>query len=252
MSSSPFPEQPSHKEKLRAIEIAEEVAKVIENDKSKAGSLLCEGLSSSIDVALYSIAYPNLVVVPSNGCSDIIKLLPRVRKFSEYPAFAIIDRDNRSKRKIKQLESQGIYATKLPFIENIICCPEVLKVIAREEGKNYQEIIREVRSALTAILAEKLSYLNPFNVELPRDVEVQSVKITIVSKEREIQKNIDLSNVMYTFRDKMIVSEVADAIGHTSKEWYYNYIAREVKGKNGAELVSIMAKYLPKIKITED
>ena len=163
MSSSCFPEQRSHREKMKAIEIADIVAKVMEADKSKIGSLLCEGLSNSIDVALYSIAYPNLVVIPANGCSDVIKLLPRVRKFSEYPAFGIIDRDNRSKRKLKQLEMQGVYATKLPFIENIICCPEVLKAISRIDGLNYADIIRKVRSALTAILVEKLSYLNPYN-----------------------------------------------------------------------------------------
>ena len=252
MTDYVFPEQASHKEKMHAIEVATHVAKVIEKDKTKVGSLLCEGLESSIDVALYSVAYPNLVVIPANGCTDVIKLLPRVRKFSEYPAFAIIDRDNRSKRKLKQLESQGIYATKLPFIENIICCPEVLKVIAQIESLNYQEILRKVRSALTSVLAEKLRYLNPFNVDLPIDTEILSVKILIVSKEGEIEKNIDLSNVMYTFRDKLIVSEVANAIGYQSKERYYHYSASQVTGPHGEKLVLAMARYLPKIKITDD
>ena len=112
--------------------------------------------------------------------------------------------------------------------------------------------MQEVKADLTSYLTEKLSYLNPFNVELPRGCGIQQVKITIISKDNCVNKNIDLNNVMYTFRDKIIVSEVADAINNGSKEWYYGFIAKELRGKCGNELISIMAKYLPKIKITED
>ena len=251
MADSSFPEQPSHKEKMRAIEIAEVVANTIENDKAKVGSLLCEGLENSIDVAIYSAVYPYFVVIPANGCTDVIKLLPRLRKFSEYPAFAIIDRDNRSKRNRQRLEQQGIYTTRLPFIENIICCPEVLKIIARIESLDYQEVIQKVRSSFISILVEKLSYLNPFYADLPNDTDIKSVRILISSKERTIHKDIDLSNVLYTFRDKMIVSEVANAIGYKSKEWYYNYVATQVVGPYSEKLVSAMARYLPRIKVAE-
>ncbi len=41
MADNLFPEQPSHKLKMHAIEVAETVANVIENDRSKVGSLLC-------------------------------------------------------------------------------------------------------------------------------------------------------------------------------------------------------------------
>ncbi len=252
MGEHDFPEPVGHKEKMLAIEIAEGIAQNIQKDKSKLGSLLCEGLSTSIDVALYRSIYPYLVVIPANGCTDVIKLLPRVKKYSEYPAFGIIDRDNRSKRKIKQLASQDIFATKLPFIENIICCPEVLKVISREYGWDYEGIIARVRSALASILVEKLSFLNPFNIELPKDTEILNVKITITAKERVVEKNIDLNNVMYTFRDKMIANEVAQAIGLSGKDAYYKFIEKELSGKIGSALVFAMSKYLPTIKYTEE
>ena len=42
------------------------------------------------------------------------------------------------------------------------------------------------------------------------------------------EKNIDLNNVMYTFRDKMIANEVAQAIGLSGKDAYYKFIEKEL------------------------
>lgn len=247
-SNGSFPEHRGHKEKLLAIEIAKTCAETILSNNDKKGVLLCEGLETSIDVAVYSVVYPNLIVIPSNGCTDVIHMVPRIRKYSDFLVLGIIDRDSRSKSVVNSLAKQGIFATKLPFIENIICCPEVLKVICREKGLDYQSIIREIRSDLTNVLAEKLRYLNPFNVEIPAEQEISSVRITIVSKDRTVNKSIDLDNVMYTFRDKTIVSKVADAMGFRSKDVYYQFIAQELNGRLKNKLTSIMSRYLPIIK----
>lgn len=247
-SNGSFPEQRGHKEKLLAIEIAKTCADTILSNNDKKGVLLCEGLETSIDVAVYSVVYPNLIVIPSNGCTDVIRMTPRIRKYSDFWVLGIIDRDSRSKSVANSLAKQGIFTTKLPFIENIICCPEVLKVICREKGLDYQSIIREIRSDLTNVLAEKLRYLNPFNVEIPAEQEISSVRITIVSKDRTVNKSIDLDNVMYTFRDKTIVSKVADAMGFRSKDVYYQFIAQELNGRLKNKLTSIMSRYLPIIK----
>lgn len=238
--------------KSMALDIANMAAKVISEGHDKKGILLCEGKEESFDRVLYNAVYPELIVVPSNGCTDIIKLIPFMRKYSEYPTFGIIDRDNCSKRLIRKRErEEGIYSTKLPFIENVICCPEVLKILCKIYGKNYSEVLREVRTALTEILADKMNLLNPFNIELPRDEVVQSVSITIVTKSRVVVKNIDLANIMYTFRDKGIVGKVADAMGFRSREKYYNVLEEQMNSENGSALIFAMAKYLPDIKKIE-
>lgn len=232
-----------------ALGIANMAAEVISTDHDKKGILLCEGKEESFDRVLYSAVYPELIVVPSNGCTDIIKLMPFMRKYSEYPTFGIIDRDNCSKRLIRKREREdGIYSTKLPFIENVICCPEVLKILCKIYEKNYTEVLREVRAALAEILADKMNLLNPFNIELPRDEVVQSVSITIVTRTRTVVKNIDLSNIMYTFRDKAIVGKVADAMGFRSRENYYKALEKQMNNENGSTLILAMAKYLPDIK----
>ena len=80
--------------KNTALGIANMAAEKISANHDKKGILLCEGKETSFDKVLYSAVYPELIVVPSNGCTDIIKLLPFVKKYSEYPSFVIIDRDN--------------------------------------------------------------------------------------------------------------------------------------------------------------
>lgn len=238
--------------KNTALGIANMAAEKISANHDKKGILLCEGKETSFDKVLYSAVYPELIVVPSNGCTDIIKLLPFVKKYSEYPSFGIIDRDNCSKRLIRKREREDeIYSTKLPFIENVICCPEVLKILCKIYEKNYSEVLREVRTALAEILADKMNLLNPFNIELPKDEVVQSVSIKIVTKSRTVVKNIDLSNIMYTFRDKAIVGKVADAMGFRSREVYYKALKTQMDSKNGYALIFAMAKYLPDIKYFE-
>lgn len=242
----------AHNEKLMAIEIAEYAANIIENDKSKVGILLCEGLENSIDVALYSVYYENFVVIPYNGCSDVKRMVPRIIKYSEYPVFGIIDRDDLSKRKMKELAKRGIYTTKLPFIENIICCPEVLKLVTPQKGLNYSEVITKVRTSLTSILAERLMQLNPFDVDIPEGQEILYVNITIATKERTVSKRIDLNNVMYTFRSKVIASEVANALGINGREHYYEFIKEQINSELRHKLMVVMGRYLPEIKIEEN
>lgn len=242
----------AHSEKMLAIEMAERAAEIIKNDKTKIGILLCEGHQNSIDVSLYSAYYEYFIVIPYNGCTDIKRMIHRVRKYSEYPVFGIIDRDNLSKRKIKELAKIGIYVTKLPFIENIICCPEVLKIITPERGLNYSEVIAKVRTSLTSILAERLTQLNPFDVDIPEDQEILYVNITIATKEKVVSKRIDLNNVMYTFRSKIIVSEVADALGISGRENYYEFIKEQINSKLKHRLMSVMGRYLPEIRVEEN
>ena len=238
--------------KNMALSIANMAADEISANREKKGILLCEGTEESFDKILYTATYPELIVIPSNGCTDILKLMPFMRKYSEYPVFGIIDRDNCSKRLIRKRErEEGIYSTKLPFIENVICCPEVLKILCKIYDKNYNEVLREVRTSLAELLADKMNLLNPFNIELPQEEVVQSVSIIIVTKSRTVVKNIDLSNIMYTFRDKAIVSKVADAMGFRSREVYYQILTKQMRGENGSALILSMAKYLPDIKYFE-
>ena len=232
--------------------IVKRIIETFESNKGLEGVLLCEGVETSLDYALYSTVYTNLMVIPFGGCSNVMKETERLRNICEYPVFSIIDRDNRSKKRVKQLVTRGIYTTKLPFVENIVCCPEVLKVISKKYSLDYTAIMKRVKNSLTTILAEKLSFLNPFNVEIPMEKQIQNVRIIISTDDQTVIKNIDVNNVMYTFRGKVILSEVASAMGHSEKGWYSQFIINELCGDSKEKLATVMGKYLPVIKITED
>ena len=236
--------------KIQAIELSKKATKIMESDKSKKGVLLCEGEYTSIDYAVYSVIYPKLIVFPIGGCVEIRKLMPFMRKYCPFKTYGIIDRDNHSKREIEDMkENNNVYCTKLPFIENIICCPEVIEIVAPLKGKFFEDFIEEIQVALASILANKLRHLNPINVYIPEEEEIQVVTITIMTKNGIIvNKLITKQNIMYTFRDKVIVVEVANALGLSNKEAYYKFIAKLLNSRYSKELIKAISKYLPKIK----
>lgn len=233
--------------KKTGISVVDYINKTLAENKRLKGVLLCEGKRNSLDIAVYKVVYKYMLVLPLEGCENVQKELPRIRQYVKYPVFAIIDRDNRPKRLIRQLCKQGIYVTKLPFIENIVCCPEVLKIICKKYGYNYPKIINRVKRSLTAALAERLSLLNPFNVEIPKDSAVEGITMVIYSDKNTIKKSIDLNNVMYTYRGKIILSEVSAAMGHSEKRWYSGFIIKELDGELKNKLRAAMSNYLPKI-----
>lgn len=238
--------------KKLAFSIIDDNLPIFEKDRSKYGILLCEGNENSMDVYLYSLIYPEFVVVPVGGCTNIRKLMPFMEKYFEYPTFGLIDRDNCSKNTIRDLEDfEKIYCTKLPFIENILCCPEVLKIIAKERGVEYEEIIRSIRIEFAKLLAEKISLLNPFNVGLSPDAEVQEITIEVKTDMGTIHKTIDLSNVMYTFRNKSIVGIVAYAMNFHGKDAYYRFLKRQIDGPKKDKVLQSLARHLPEIPYDE-
>jgi len=240
--------------KRKAIEIANFAVPIIEQDKAKHGVLLCEGNENSMDVFLYSTVYPEFLVVSVGGCSDIRRLMPFMKKYFEYPCFGLIDRDNCSKNTIRQLKKErNIYCTKLPFIENILCCPEVLKIISKKCRKDYYQILRDVRNGFTWLLVEKMSLLSPFNIDLLGDNEVKVISISFQTNSSIVHtKIINLANVMYTFRNKAIVGLVADAMDFHGCDAYYKFLKQQVRGPDGEKIIQAMAKYLPEIQYDDD
>lgn len=137
------------------------------------GVLLCEGTETSVDVLLYQGIYPYLKVIPVGGWSDVLRLQPMIRKrlkYFEIPVFGIIDRDSRSKGEIKKLKEKGIYCTKLPFIENLISCPEVIMLFSENKHIDGEKCVNSVQRELMLFLSQRLRDALPLNIPLnPND-----------------------------------------------------------------------------------
>lgn len=216
------------------------------------GIILCEGDENSIDVKLYSKIYPHLLVIPVGGCTDVIKIINSIRKRNEYKkVWGLIDRDATSKKDIHCLKKEkGVYCTKLPFIENIICTPEVIKIICRYLNYDYKKTIKSIKESLLKVLTNKIKDALPVNVSISKDDLIESISFSVkLQNGLTVEKTINESSGLYTFRDKTIANIVADALHLKGRQAYYGFIEKLLNTPEVSyDLIKVMRTYLPIIK----
>ena len=226
----------------------------VKKENRKIGILLCEGDENSIDKAVYEIVYPDLLVVPVGGCSNVTRLLPRLKEtlgYFDMYAYAIIDRDALSKKETKNLLSKkGIYTTKLPFIENVICSPEVISIICSREGLDYHTTLEKIQKELMKILWQKLKEALPINLGIETNEQIKYLQIGASTRKKSINKVVVQSSILYSYRDKVITTIVGTHIGLRGKKAYYNYMfdmISDIEFKDA--LARAFATYLPKLEL---
>lgn len=248
-------EQEKQEERKNRILVKDIVQRVLEEITfPQIGVLLCEGDENSIDKAVYQAIFPNLMVVPVGSCCTIMKLLYRVRKklavYHLY-AFGIIDRDALSKREIKKLqEEKNLYTTKLPFIENIICTPEVITYLCKAKGLESEPIISRIQDELVRILWRQLKETLPINIGIPKGERIEFVSIQAATKQKRVEKFVNRESILYAYRDKVIVSIVGAAFGMQNRKLYYEEIKILLQREEYQNrLAKVMAKYVPKLEM---
>lgn len=242
------------KMKFLVKDIVNYVLDEIENDETKIGVLLCEGDENSIDKAVYSSIFPNLVVLPVGSCTTIARLLYRVRKkLSTYRLFAygIIDRDALSKSEIKRLfKEKGLNTTKLPFIENIICTPEVLTYVCKARGLEFEKVKKRIQDELIKTLWQQLKETLPINIAILKQERIDYILIQAATRGKRVKKVVNRNNILYAYRDKIIVSIVGSAVGIRHRKDYYEEIKKLLKNEEYREhIIKAMATYIPRLEL---
>lgn len=224
-------------------------------EDGKIGVLLCEGDIYSIDMAVYEVVFPDLLVVPVGGCCNVSRLLPKIREMLSTVgmyAYGIIDRDALSKKETKKLFSnKGIYTTKLPFIENIICSPEVIRIICQYLEINPNMLINQVETELLKILWQKLKEALPINLGIEKNERIYYLEIGAATKKQKIEKKVDKSSILYSYRDKIITNIVGTHIGlRGSKKEYYNFIKRMLSmPEYRDDMIKAFSVFVPKFEL---
>ena len=214
------------------------------------GLLLCEGNADSIDVKLYRKVYPYLHVVPSGGWPQIKGIFSSVKsRMNGFPVFAITDRDAKFKNEVRELEKVGIYCTKLPFIENIISAPEIVKTIGKYYDMELECGIDYVKEKLLYLLSASLRDTLPVNILHSEEDAVASITFTINLKSgKNIEKTVNESNIIYAYRDKAVANETADIFGIVGRRSYYRFFAECLDDPELCERIVRRARtYLPDI-----
>jgi len=215
------------------------------------GVIFCEGEPKSIDPILYSYVYPDFLIIPIGGCSQVTRFLSKARivlsEFGLY-AYAITDRDSLTKNEMKKLyDKYGVYTTKLPFVENIICSPEVIRVVSYSKNQKPEVVIKKVSKELVKVLWQKFKEALPINTGIDKLETIKSLGIISSTKKKTIVKEVSEENILYTYRDKIIVNIVGNAFGMSRRE-YYEYI-KELLGSEqySDKLIKAASSFLPKL-----
>ena len=103
----------------------------------------------SIDMRLYSLAFPDMKVRPLGSCNKVIET---VRTFNDLnsmhhlQSMGIVDRDRRTDAEVEYLRQKKILVPDVAEVENIFLLPEVIRTMATRRGKNADKILSKVRA----------------------------------------------------------------------------------------------------------
>ncbi len=237
-----------------AVELINIAIEETTSGEEKIGILLCEGDDNSVDKAVYSLLFPDLHVIPVGGCTAVVRFTPRVRKnlmdIGRY-VFGIIDRDALSKKEIKRLnQTTGVYTTKLPFIENIICAPETLRIVCEIKGIDYEYFLNRIEEELLKILWQRLKETLPINIGVEKNERILTLNIGVATRRKEIQKSVSKVNILYSYRDKIITSIVGGAMGLKGKKAYYNEILEMLQiPEYRPQFARVFSGFIPKFEL---
>lgn len=102
---------------------------------SRKPIIFVEGDEGSKDLEVYKLAFPNHLIMPVGGCSDVIlstKAFRRLNRLHHLECYGIIDRDYLADGQIESYERSGIYTLNVAEIENLFIVPELIKVVAHQ------------------------------------------------------------------------------------------------------------------------
>lgn len=128
---------------------------------SRKKVIFVEGDKGSLDYLLYSNIYPDFTIIPCGGCSEVIKLTKAFRAKKDLhnqDIYGIIDRDYRSENELNALESDNIFHLKVAEVENLICIPEIINIIADKLVLSQIEAIQKAADHIKERIKSELEF----------------------------------------------------------------------------------------------
>ena len=126
---------------------------------SRQRILFVEGKSSSLDFPLYAALFPELSVVSKGNCAEVQKAVLGLRGSQDLhhvKAFGLIDRDNRTKEKVKGLAERGVFALKVYSVEALYYCSYAIDAVAHRQAESFgvdaDELIKAARQKAFEVL----------------------------------------------------------------------------------------------------
>lgn len=259
-------------QKIESENLPEEL--LLEILGSRKNVIFVEGESNSYDTQLYTELYPNYLIVPCGGCSQVIS---RTKAFRNNPelhdceVYGIIDRDFRSEHEIKKYKSKGIYTINVAEVENLFLVEELIKLMAEQFGENVDTAFHNVKQFVIDV-----RFSNQINGQICESV-VAEIKYRLssaeISKAGETKAKESLESVLSSIDYDQIKSEqeqkfqqvlnsgnykevlkafnkkdLSKCIGHflgIDNKYYCSKVISLLRGSKHDEIVAALSPYLP-------
>lgn len=259
-------------QKIESENLPEEL--LLEILGSRKNVIFVEGESNSYDTQLYTELYPNYLIVPCGGCSQVIS---RTKAFRNNPelhdceVYGIIDRDFRSEHEIKKYKSKGIYTINVAEVENLFLVEELIKLMAEQFGENVDTAFHNVKQFVIDV-----RFSNQINGQICESV-VAEIKYRLssaeISKTDEAKAKESLESVLSSIDYDQIKSEqeqkfqqvlnsgnykevlkvynkkdLSKSIGHflgIDNKYYCSKVISLLRGSKHDEIVAALSPYLP-------
>ena len=259
-------------QKIESENLPEEL--LLEILGSRKNVIFVEGESNSYDTQLYTELYPNYLIVPCGGCSQVIS---RTKAFRNNPelhdceVYGIIDRDFRSEHEIKKYKSKGIYTINVAEVENLFLVEELIKLMAEQFGENVDTAFHNVKQFVIDV-----RFSNQINGQICESV-VAEIKYRLssaeISKAGETKAKESLESVLSSIDYDQIKSEqeqkfqqvlnsgnykevlkvynkkdLSKSIGHflgIDNKYYCSKVISLLRGSKHDEIVAALSPYLP-------
>ena len=218
--------------------------------------LFIEGQSSSLDLQLYQILFPNITIKPLGSCVDVERVVKGLRATTHehwVKAFGIIDKDNRTDADCERFVTEGIFPLEQYSVESLYYHPTViLKLLSKmtaTTGENESKIYLDLKTKITDIarnhknrLAARMverKFRDSLTSKAPDWRKIQSSNVVINESTEsmligekqmldDILRSSDIEKMIsrYPMRETEALTEIAKALSFKSCEKYEHAVRK--------------------------
>lgn len=240
---------------------------------SRRPILFVEGETGSYDIALFRALYPNYTVISRGSCSQVIlatRALREATSFHHLEARGIIDRDRLKADQITTLRSDGIEVLNVAEVESLFCVPEVLKLVAEQQGFSAAEKLDEAKAFVFKALENELEIqvslhvadeikfrLDIFDIkkrgakELSAElqsritnIDVGAIYADVESQFNKIIQSQDYVGALGLFNRKGLPTQLSGIFGIKNLP---DYVLRMLQSNKSREWIQAFSTYIPNL-----
>ena len=212
--------------------------------------LFIEGNSSSLDIQIFQLLFPNVSIKPIGSCVEVDRAVRGLRAADRHhwiKSFGIIDRDNRSDAECQKLKESGIVPLDQYSVESLYYHPNtfrgVLDRVSDINGIDIQKTLNVITDGVMSSIVEhkdrmifrmverrikdKILEESPSWKDLQNsDTEIKISAKEFIQKEKDLinekLKNKDVAGLIsrYPVRETPTLEIISKSLGYLSKEKY--------------------------------